>query len=196
MEKAVLISIQPKYAQAIASGAKTIEVRKTRPKLQTPFKCYIYCTKDNTDIVPSKIWWKADKTGFQHILNGKVIGEFICSEIDTYEIEGYDSTNKYYQSISKVYYDEDGDSLSCLQVSNDMEREEQQKSYLLKKSQLTFDEIGQYVCGKKEFNFYIFFGWHITDLVIYDTPRKLSEYRRAGGKPITRAPQSWCYVEG
>lgn len=189
MKKAVLISIQPKYAQAIASGAKTIEVRKTRPKLQPPFKVYIYETKGYDTLFykkPAKLC----------VGGGAIIGEFICDKIDTYEIEGYDSTNKYYQSISKVYYDEDGDSLSCLQVSNDMEREEQQKSYLLKKSQLTFDEIGQYVCGKKEFNFYIFFGWHITDLVIYDTPRKLSEYRRAGGKPITRAPQSWCYVEG
>lgn len=28
----------------ICSGEKTIEVRKTRPKLETPFKVYIYCT--------------------------------------------------------------------------------------------------------------------------------------------------------
>ncbi len=44
MSKAVLISIQPKYCELIASGKKTIDVRKTRPKLETPFKCYIYCT--------------------------------------------------------------------------------------------------------------------------------------------------------
>ena len=43
--KAVLISIQPKWVEKIANGEKTIEVRKTRPNLQTPFKCYIYCTK-------------------------------------------------------------------------------------------------------------------------------------------------------
>ena len=46
MSKAVLISIRPKWCEKIASGEKTIEVRKTRPKLHTPFKCYIYCTKD------------------------------------------------------------------------------------------------------------------------------------------------------
>ena len=45
MSKAVLISIRPKWCEKIASGEKTIEVRKTRPKLQTPFKCYIYCTQ-------------------------------------------------------------------------------------------------------------------------------------------------------
>ena len=44
--KAVLISIRPKWCEKIISGEKTIEVRKTRPKMYRPFKCYIYCTKD------------------------------------------------------------------------------------------------------------------------------------------------------
>lgn len=39
-----MISIRPKWCEKICSGEKTIEVRKTRPKLETPFKCYIYCT--------------------------------------------------------------------------------------------------------------------------------------------------------
>ena len=42
--KSVLISIQPKWCELIASGKKTVEVRKSRPKLETPFKVYIYCT--------------------------------------------------------------------------------------------------------------------------------------------------------
>ena len=48
MSKAVLISIRPEWCAKIASGEKTIEVRKTRPKLQTPFKAYIYCTMPDT----------------------------------------------------------------------------------------------------------------------------------------------------
>ena len=43
--KSVLISIQPKWCELIASGKKTVEVRKTRPKIDVPFKCYVYCTK-------------------------------------------------------------------------------------------------------------------------------------------------------
>lgn len=43
--KSVLISIQPKWVEKITSGEKTIEVRKSRPNIETPFKCYIYCTK-------------------------------------------------------------------------------------------------------------------------------------------------------
>lgn len=58
---------------------------------------------------------------------------------------------------------------------------------------------------------------HISDLKIYDTPKELSEFRKLGkeyhdirenekgyltfldgyieGEPLTRPPQSWCYVE-
>ncbi len=42
---AVLLSVRPKWCELIASGKKTVEIRKTRPKIETPFKCYIYCTK-------------------------------------------------------------------------------------------------------------------------------------------------------
>jgi predicted transcriptional regulator len=45
--RAVLISIQPKWVEKIARGQKTVEVRKTKPKLETPFKVYIYCTIGN-----------------------------------------------------------------------------------------------------------------------------------------------------
>lgn len=45
--KSVLLSIKPKYCELIAKGKKTIEVRKSMPKLDTPFKCYIYMTKTN-----------------------------------------------------------------------------------------------------------------------------------------------------
>lgn len=45
MSKTVMLSIRPKWCEKIASGEKTIEVRKTRPKLDMPFRCYIYCTQ-------------------------------------------------------------------------------------------------------------------------------------------------------
>ena len=43
--KAVLISIRPEWVEKIIAGKKTLEVRKNRPKLEAPFKCYIYRTK-------------------------------------------------------------------------------------------------------------------------------------------------------
>ena len=69
MSKAVLISIRPKWCEKIISGEKTVEVRKNRPKLDTPFKCYIYCTQSG---VALGAWGK----------HGKVIGGFTCDRID------------------------------------------------------------------------------------------------------------------
>ena len=37
MSRAVLISIRPEWVEKILSGEKTLEVRKTRPKLEAPF---------------------------------------------------------------------------------------------------------------------------------------------------------------
>ena len=41
----IMQSIRPKWCELIANGKKTIEVRKTRPKIDPPFKAYMYCTK-------------------------------------------------------------------------------------------------------------------------------------------------------
>ena len=42
MSKAVLLSIRPNWCKLIASGRKTVEVRKNEPKLDKPFRCFIY----------------------------------------------------------------------------------------------------------------------------------------------------------
>lgn len=73
MNKAVLISIRPEWCDLIVRGKKTIEVRKTRPKLETPFKVYIYCTK-----IPD--WLRTVSHEWQR-LDRKVIGEFICDKV-------------------------------------------------------------------------------------------------------------------
>lgn len=83
--KSVLISIRPKWCALIASGKKTIEVRKTAPKLPTPFKCYIYCTQDKRiSFWKSKTYAYADDRShnmYDIRGNGKVIGEFVCDLI-------------------------------------------------------------------------------------------------------------------
>lgn len=85
--KAVLISIQPKWCELIANGKKTVEVRKTKPTLKPPFKCYIYCTKDkNNHFWTGKRYSYADDrshNAFDKGGNGKVIGEFVCDKIET-----------------------------------------------------------------------------------------------------------------
>ena len=72
--KSVLISIKPKWVEKIASGEKTIEVRKNAPK-EVPFKCYIYMTQGtykDLGIYSEGI--------YQNRM--KVIGEFLCDNVE------------------------------------------------------------------------------------------------------------------
>lgn len=174
MSKAVLISIRPKWCEKIINGDKTIEVRKTRPKMNTPFKCYIYCTQGG---VALEAWGK----------HGKIIGEFTCDRI--YELETKARGGSYY-------------------VKNE---DQPTTNFIARQSCLDLKDMHGYLHAQKGY------GWHITDLRIYDAPRELSEFRRAcpnswycescamywenngacGNESLQfkRAPQSWCYVE-
>lgn len=84
--KSVLISIRPKWCEKIASGKKTIEVRKTRPICETPFRCFLYCTqgKDIKFWIGRKYSYADDRSrnAFDVCGNETVIGEFICNAID------------------------------------------------------------------------------------------------------------------
>jgi predicted transcriptional regulator len=148
--KSVLISIQPKWCELIASGKKTVEVRKTKPKLETPFKCYIYCTKDNTfaektlrgfDDNGKAIYYKANK--------GKVIGEFVCDRV-----------------IGTCPWRLKGETGLCAK------RTEEETNFP-NNACLTLEEIENYA-GSRGRGIY---GWHITDLVVYDEPRELRDFK-------------------
>ena len=219
--KGVLISIRPKWCEKIASGEKTIEVRKTAPK-QVPFKCYIYCTKPKK---PKKYTlhtyinsgygrkefgvigqWRSGKevvdVNFHlpacrynaYLAEGKVIGEFVCDKV--YELSPFGI----------------GTGIELLDelVSPEM---------FCKESCLTEQEICDYI-GEKDG-----YGWHISDLKIYDEPKELSEFKKTRDKiamtcgmqarnglcraidheelcdnikccfKTPRPSQSWCYVE-
>lgn len=61
---------------------------------------------------------------------------------------------------------------------------------------LTVQEMQEYLKGKNGY------GWHISELKIYDTPKELGEFLTPSGTGgvwgnhyITRPPQSWFYVE-
>lgn len=77
--KAVLMSIRPEWCAKIASGHKTVEIRKTMPKLPVPFKVYIYCTEPNT-VDPHK-YLETHCGGRIYKCNGKVFAEFVCDRI-------------------------------------------------------------------------------------------------------------------
>lgn len=182
--KSVMISIKPKWCELIANGKKTIEIRKTRPKIDTPFRCYIYCTKEK-DI--SEILWTGKKQEIGKISdksNGKVIGEFVCDEIMTYAFSDV-STDVGIFSYYERYVKNDCDC-DCL----------------------TDDEIIDYGNGVT------LYGWHISELKIYDEPKELYSFVKPCDREydccvcmrwdnsvqncedsIINPPQSWCYVD-
>lgn len=196
MNKAVMISIRPKWCEKICNGEKTIEVRKTRPKLETPFKCYIYCTLPK---YPHEDFIATDYPNPQFYGGGKVIGEFICDRV--YKLETQSPGGSY--SVA-------GEDKP---TTNRVARE----------SCLGLADMHRYLQSKTGY------GWHISDLKIYDKPKELSEfspmcmyknddkscqsrmiacsyqkydYNPDGsinlvecGRTLERPPQSWCYVE-
>lgn len=170
--KAVLMSIRPKWCEKIVNGEKTIEVRKTRPKLETPFKCYIYCTLPR---YPYEDFIETDYPKPQFYGGGKVIGEFVCDWIYQYS----SADHLYGVDISH----EDMARQSCL-------TRKQIEAYELKNA------------PEEGYGYFGVFGWHISNLKIYDKPRELREFTglrqtKFGAEPvpITRPPQSWCYME-
>ena len=172
--KSVLISIQPKWCELIANGKKKVEVRKTKPKLETPFKVYIYCTKNfkNNKPYSYKTW-----AGY-----GKVIGEFVCDKIDYFSSADSEWAYMVAPAGSKMPMHED--TALCI---------------MQERGGLSLDDIIAYF-GDEDYKAYF---WHISNLVIYDKPRELSEFHkpimptglRYENDIITRPPQSWCYIE-
>ena len=201
-----MISISPEWCELIASGKKTVEIRKTKPKLAPPFKAYIYCTKGDSQFSEGdRFCLYAPPHDTPVNANQTVIGEFVCDKIEHIEIRhltvlGHE--NRY------VAVGENPDH------------------QWLKKSCLSYDEVALY--GKST----PLYGWHISDLKIYNKPKYLGKFivpsdigccnegkchwcrffnrgnAMAGieddctanfdtdeWKLLRRPPQSWCYVE-
>lgn len=214
--KAVLISIRPEWCDLIVRGKKTIEVRKTSPKLETPFKAYIYCTKapqhlitifkDGEEIEDGEIhhgkpvFLKCDKYLPDSIRDKTqmVIGEFTCDDID-----------RITPLTSSIPGDLEERILgSCLTA-------QQVETYAGWKGWMRLADCHDAYC------------WHISDLKIYDQPKPLSSFSRydfrgmngtdvcgneacehyqpsgsymlpptcaINGCYLSKPPQSWCYI--
>ncbi len=206
--KSVMKSVSTQICEKITCGDCTLLVSKTAPKYKVPFKGYIYCCKAKSQ------WRYSGYEGAYENSKGEIvyaqqhiIGEFMCDEIIEWQ---YDKGHQYY-----VDYPDDCTSyfpyLKCHSEATG----------------LKCSEIENYGKGKT------LYGWHISDLKIYDTPKTLAEFYKCGAKSfeelsdtedlcsycsrtgfcegrwcdeayqnyldvdfaLTRAPQSWQYVE-
>lgn len=212
--KAVLMSIQPKWVEKIANGEKTIEVRKNRPKIETPFKCYIYCTKHKERLIevikkgddmgwgctykedtPMFIKTFADTALLGTNMVGKVIGEFVCDRVYRFVMYATDGGN----AERRTQYELIGENCKIID-----------KFWC--ECCIEPEELAQYIHSGE-----MVFGWHISKLKIYDKPKELSEFKRwnrteenapcahtkwlyqdckdCNACNLTRPPQSYMFVE-
>ena len=170
---AVMVSVRPRFCNDIENRKKLEEVRKNSPKLETPFKVYIYCTKDKGRLLQvlhnGDTFYGATYDGRTQFIKtftdeypfwkcGKVIGEFVCDRINVYK------------------YNSDGCGI-------------EKQDELLSLSCLSEKELYQYLQGKKPH------AWHISNLTIYDEPKDLCDFMNPYGEHLKSAPQSWCYVQ-
>lgn len=190
--KSVLISIHPKWCELIASGEKTIEVRKTRPKIETPFRCYIYETKARSDM-PTFV----DEDG--HVLytgRGQVIGEFVCDCMTPLYNVCTDDWRLLHGGLHKIEKQLVG--MACLTEGELHEYASGQYCFAWHISDLEiYDkprelsefktppcEKSEKACGNCK--------W----LVKINTPDVYEcECYVEDGRPITRPPRSWMFVE-
>lgn len=196
---AILISIKPEWVEKILSGEKTIEIRKTKPSCDLPCKVYIYCTMGYPDLMftPPISWFKLNEEELNkkvqtYLLNGKVVAEFTLDKVDR-----------------------------CGDAVNDATHWDMWNEW----NDLSLNDACIHPYDLEEYsNGYEIYAWHISNLKVYDKPKELREFHTIckenncsycpyhyhennasigieefcmsdGLKPITRPPQSWCYVE-
>lgn len=195
----VLASLKPYYYYLVGEGIKKIEVRKDMPKASDwDNEVLFYMSKDEKSFakIPKEFQEKYRK----HF--GKVGMQFICDKVDEYNFHNglveFNSMGLPSRIYSSYFIFADDYKSMCL----------------------SYDEVKNYGNGKT------LYGWHISDLKIYDKPKELSEFKTPpceksekacgnckwlvkintpdvyececyveDGRPITRPPQSWMYVE-
>ncbi|MBR3889371.1 hypothetical protein IKJ53_02535 [bacterium] len=195
--KAILMSIKPKWVAKILNGEKTIEIRKKFPKDYVGW-VYIYVTKNEGLLTTKKNEWGKtiyivlpnDKHAFPsiHCLNGKVVARFNAT-------------------AEEISYLDSLDVFATLKLGKS----------LMKRSCLTVDEMKTYLNGRNGTAI------HINNLEIFDKPKEISEFYKLGFDvkeynqavfclknnvhytfepdeylekyQLTRAPESFCYIE-
>lgn len=213
---AILVSVPPEVCARIANGEQTLLLMKRIPKLDAPYKVYMYCTKKRHKDQYGDLVFYRDENGvieengeiYSTFECGKVIGSFVCEKQEKFTVGSLRS--------------DDIEKLACVSYSEMI-------SLYYKSEELDGKTV--------KFGY----GLHIPDLKIYDTPKALGEFKTTyhcfndrkvkfhtnpiigdirgnykdisfcrqcckyynsefqdcmkQSKPLTRPPAMWCYVE-
>ena len=203
---AVLFSIQPEPCSFIAQKIKEWEFRTKPPKIKPPYKGYIYCTSPKRFVKGYPI-----DDLFRH-KDGRIDYGFsfqlACEESEGEDLTGNIMSRKVIgeficdEVIEVVYHG----FVNPFAIAREV----------LLKGKLSNTDFLVYTNNYRK----DLYALHISQLVIYDKPKKLSEFylrcsvpegkcklcdncydredyygRHYAVKKLTRPPQSWCYVE-
>ena len=207
--RAIILVCSPEETTKILNGDKSLLIRKLKPNCELPIDVYIYCTKDS-----EKALVKTFNQGYQetrvydeiwkenHIkLNGKVVAKFTLNKVE--EIKPTD----IYETFS----------------TNPFDTQIQETCEWCKKSCLTFSELDNYLNGNKGYGWHItkleifdkpkeISEFHKVDkswgFICYNCPHFCTDdsagysidscelgFGNCEKTRLTRAPQSWCYIE-
>ena len=199
--KTIILPTHPKYCYlTYDTKEKTIDIRKTCP--EPPFKVLTYMTCDLHG-VPGVTEWFHPNFGKYRALRGNVIGEFICEKVD--DIFPFGLGSAIVDSDGNVISPESIIIKSCLS-------EKQLENYLGEKGKgvalhitapRLYDEprelrefykylpekilgSGDYDCRKP---------WNCACMDYPEGGDDCHDCEYGGKKRITRAPQSWRYIE-
>lgn len=183
MSKAVLISIKPEWVEKIFSGEKIMEFRKTIPNCNLPCKYYIYATRPV----------------------GKVVGEFTLNYWYKFGFEVEDNGVHYVDTNDwqRYFYPK----MSIASIKRGCVPLDQLRKYLNGKDgyALYIDDLKKYDQPKElsEFNKYFDHKDYPCDKCEHSYTNReecciecdLGDYKDCVYAKLTKAPQSWCYVE-
>lgn len=205
MAKAVLISIRPEWVEKIAGDRKRWKLGEPGQNSNRPSNAIFIAQRVKKDsdrlwVLREQIRKKYDgltavcahlraQPDLHSVGNGYVVGEFTCDNIATYN---YD-----YCPHPEIGMDYDcGDSWW----------------------EIDDEDLKSACLAEKEFQYYAFgreamYGWHISDLKIYDDPKQLNRFKPWNQECkyndlgfaipncgtcqdciVKKPPQSWCYV--
>lgn len=156
--KSIMISIKPEWVEKILNGEKTIEIRKTIPKCELPVKVYIYCTKDK-----SYLYRLNDDNEFE--LTNKLRVQEDCF------VKDYNAQN------GKIVAEFILKKTECWRPKGML------WGTTTKKTCLSLKQLIEYADTNNKPKEHCF-AWFISDLVVYDKPKELSEFYKNNYKKI------------
>lgn len=175
--KAVLRSVKPYWLYLILTGKKTVEIGKSCPQAKDWNKVVeLYCSKDMRSFnrIPEE-----DKEWMRKYL-GKVACRFVCDWISEYESNFSSACDG---EIREVFYDPDDNERIAPIIA-----EVGDKCGLMWRACMSWKELRTYMGDDPK----TLYAWHISQLKIYDIPKTLGEFYKAGAKSLEELDDELC----